>query len=134
MTTQRNILLAIDASINLLLGAVLLASPAGVIDLLGLPPTHTYFYVSILGAVVFGIGIALALELYGSPRSSRGLSLGGAIAINLCGGSVLAAWLIFAPLHLPTRGLVILWVVTVLVLGTGVAEIASRPWQQEDGA
>jgi hypothetical protein len=133
MTTPRTALLAIDASINLFVGAVLLAAPAGVIDWLGLPPTRTYFYVSILGAVVFGIGIALALELYGSPRSLRGLSLGGAIAINLCGGSALAAWLIFAPLRLPTRGLIILWVVTFLVLGTGVAEIASRPWQEKDG-
>ena len=125
MPTTHNTLLTIDASVNLLAGVVLLASPAGVIDFLGLPPAHTFFYVSILGAVIFGIGIALVLELYGRPSSLRGLGLGGAIAINLCGGSVLAGWLILAPLHLPTRGLVILWNVALLVLGIGVAELAS---------
>jgi len=69
-------LLAIDGAVNLLLGTVLLASPAGVIELVGLPPTRTDFYVSILAAVIFGIGIALVLEFYGRPRSFRGLSVG----------------------------------------------------------
>jgi hypothetical protein len=52
-------LLVIDAIVNLALGVLLLLFPAGIVNLLGLPVTNTDFYASILGAVLFGIGIAL---------------------------------------------------------------------------
>ncbi len=116
MASKHRLLLAIDAVVNLALGAILLGFPAGLIDLLGLPPTSTYFYASILGAVIFGIGVALVLELYGAPRGIRGLGLGGAIAINLCGGGALTIWLLIVPLDVPVRGMVILWTVAVVVV------------------
>ncbi len=56
------ILLAADSVINLILGLLLLLFPAGILELLGLPPTNTYFYSSILGGVIFGIGVSLGLE------------------------------------------------------------------------
>lgn len=58
-------------------------------------------YPSILGAVLVGIGVALLIQ----NKSESGLSLAGAVAINLCGGIVLAFWLSFGFLALPTRGL-----------------------------
>ena len=82
MTSRHRLLLALDAAVNLLLGAILLLFPAGLIALLGLPATDTHFYTSILGGVLFGIGLALLLELRGGSARIRGLGLGGAIAIN----------------------------------------------------
>jgi hypothetical protein len=61
----------------------------------------------------------------------RGLGLAGAIAINLCGGGVLLFWLASGRLALPLRGRVVLWIVALVVLGIGVAEIAARAWRCE---
>jgi hypothetical protein len=124
-------LLAIDAVINLVLGGVLLCLPASSVRFLGLPSTSTYFYASILGAVLFGIGVALAVELFGAVQGIRGLGLGGAITINLCGGGVLVFWLVFVPLDIPTRGFIVLWSIAILVLGIGVVELATRSWKHE---
>jgi hypothetical protein len=116
------------------LGALLLFLPAGLIGLLGLPSTGTFFYASILGAVIFGIGVALVIELYGAEQGVRGLGLGGAIAINLCGGGALLSWLLFMPLEIPVRGLVVLWSVAITVLGIGLAELAAKSWRYEQGS
>ncbi len=103
MKKKVQLLLAVDAIINLLLGLLLLLLPAGLLKALGLPPTDTYFYTSILGGVIFGIGIALLLEWLRGGKGVRGLGLAGAIAINLCGGGVLLYWLLFSDLNLPLR-------------------------------
>ena len=124
-------LLALDAFVNVLLGVLLLLFPAGMLELLGLPPTDTLFYATILGAVILGIGFALVLELWGAPRGVRGLGLGGAIAINLCGAGALLLWLLFGGLDLPLRGRGILWAVALAVLGIGVAKIATHSWKHE---
>jgi hypothetical protein len=129
MKSKHRILLAIDGSVNLLLGILLLSFPAGLIEILGLPSATNYFYASILGGVIFGIGIALLVELWGAPRRVRGLGLGGAIAINVCGSAVLIGWLIAGNLVLPLRGKVILWIVAVLVLGIGMIEVATGSWR-----
>ncbi len=122
MNLSRNILLLVDAIVNLILGLFLLFFPAGIIELLGLPPTNTHFYASILGAVLFGIGIALLLELLGPQKQVVGLGIGGVIAINFCGSIVLMLWLIFGTLEIPLRGRIILWIVGLLVFFIGVAE------------
>ena len=87
---------------------------------------------SLLGAVLFGIGIALLLERYGESRQVRGLGLGGAIAINLSGAAVLVVWLVISPFSLPLRGKTILWSVAIAVLGVALAEIVTRSWQYQD--
>lgn len=132
MKPKHRALLALDAFVNLFLGVLLLLFPAGMLELLGLPPTDTFFYATILGAVILGIGVALGVELWGAPRGVRGLGLGGAIAINLCGAGVLLLWLLFGGLDLPLRGRVTLWVVALTVLGIGIAEIVTRSWEYED--
>lgn len=124
-------LLTIDGVVNLLLGALLLMFPSGMIQCLGLPPVHHHFYTTILGGVLFGIGLALFIELFRGGRSARGLGLGGAIAINLCGAGVLLFWLIFKPFDLPVRGQVVLWTVAILVLGIGLIEFVSGSWKKE---
>ena len=100
-------------------GHTLLCFPAGLTGLLGLLPTNTYFYASILGAVIFGIGAALAIELYGALGGLHGVSLGG-VAV--------AGRLLFVPLKIPVRGYIVLWCVALLVLGMGVDELATRSW------
>jgi hypothetical protein len=132
MKKKVQLLLAADAIINLLLGLLLLLLPVGLLEFLGLPPTDTFFYTSILGGVIFGIGVALSLERWGTPMGIRGLGLGGAIAINLCGGGTLLFWLIVGNLDLPLRGLVTLWIVGILVIGIGLVELISKSWRYED--
>jgi len=130
MKTQQKILLIVDCLVNLLLGLFLLFFPLGVIDYLGLPETNTYFYPVILGAVIFGIGLALLLEVIGHERKIRGLGLGGAIAINIVGSLVLMCWLLFASLTMPLRGWIILWVVALLVFTIGIVEYLTKSWIQ----
>lgn len=130
MTTSQRRLLAVDALVNLVLGAMLLASPAGVIEFLGLPPVRTYFYASVLGGVIFGIGVALMLELRGHRHFVRGLGLGGAVVVNFCGGAVLVGWLVFSRVPIRPRGFVILSVVAALVLGIAVVELLSGAWRE----
>ncbi len=128
MQLKHTVLLTIDGIVNLILGVLLLLFPVGVIDLLGLPPTDTNFYPSLLGAVLFGIGIALLLEMGGFAKGIRGLGLGGAIIINMVGSLVLLCWLIFGSLAIPLRGQIILWAVGILVFLIGVAEAVTKSW------
>jgi hypothetical protein len=128
---SKKILLAIDSAVNILLGVLLLLFPAGMLELLGLPSVVHHFYTTILGAVIFGIGIALLIELRWAKEGISGLGLAGAIAINLCGGGVLLGWLLLGPFELPLRGQIVLWVVAIVVLGIGIVELISKSWKGE---
>jgi hypothetical protein len=121
--------LTIDGIINLALGILLLLFPLGMAKLLSVPQSTVNFYPTILGAVIFGIGIALLIERYGHTRNIRGLGLGGAIAINLCGAIALLVWLVSTPLNIPLRGYVILWSIAVIVLLIGIIEILAKSWK-----
>jgi len=116
-------LLTVDAIVNLVLGFLLLVFPAGLVSMLGVPKADPAFYPSILGAVLFGIGIALLIE---RSRGSSGLGLSGAIAINLCGGLVLAAWLVFGSIEVPLRGLIVLWGLVVVLVGISSFELIAQ--------
>ena len=131
MKLKHKALLLIDGMVNILLGVLLLLFPVGIIDLLGLPKTNTNFYPSILGAVLFGIGLALFLELAAHAKRFRGLGLGGAIVINIVGSLVLICWLIFGSLSIPKKGQIILWIVSVAVFSIGIAELATKSWTYE---
>lgn len=98
---KRQILL-IDAIINFILALLLGIFPKEVISFLGLPVVPNPFYASILGGVFLGIGIALLIGR-SAKNNSDGLGLRGAIAINLSGGSVLALWLLFGSINVPTH-------------------------------
>jgi len=126
VTANSKTLLMIDAWVNLALGVLLLLFPAGVVEFMGLPPTDTHFYASILGAVLFGIGLALLIECHGSRHSIRGLGLEGAITINFCGAGVLFLWLLLVPFDIPVRGKIILWVIAISVIAIGVIELIAR--------
>ncbi len=119
---NRTTLLKADAAINLILGILLMAFPARLVKALGIPMANPSFYATILGGVIFGIGLALLLECYRKSNRFTGLGLGGAIAINLCGGFVLAAWLLSDKLSLPLRGQILLWFLVLLLVGISLLE------------
>jgi hypothetical protein len=129
MEREQETLLTIDGIINITLGILLLLFPFGVWELLGVPKAITNFYPTILGGVIFGIGIALFIERYGFRHNIRGLGLGGAIAINICGALVLIIWLIIDPFDLPLRGYIVLWTIGVGVLLVGIVELVAKSWR-----
>ena len=115
-------LLKADAAINLILGILLVAFPSGLVKALGIPMADPSFYATILGGVLLGIGVALLLECYRISGRFIGLGLGGAIAINLCGGFVLTVWLLSGKLTLPLRGHILLWFLVILLAGISLLE------------
>lgn len=119
---QGKTLLLIDAIINLFLGIVLLAYSEPVIKIFGLPESDMSFYPNILGAILFGIGIALLIE-YRRPGEFIGLGIGGAITINLMGGIVLFFWLAFGNLNIPAHGKIILWILDIVLIGISSMEL-----------
>jgi hypothetical protein len=130
MTKRRGLLLLIDGIVNLLLGILLLLYPTGLADALGLPPFSTTFYPTMLGAVLFGIGVALVIQRYRAQAGLTGLGIAGAIAINLCGGGVLLVWLLAGHLRIPLKGRIILWAVAIVVLLIGILEAVSGSWHE----
>lgn len=122
---RRSFLIGIDSFINLALGALLIVFPRDLVSFLGIPQPASAFYPSILGAVLFGIGIALWMERGMDGARGRGLGLGGAVVINLCAALVLAAWLLFGGLSLSAKGSGFLWGILVLLILVRLAEIAS---------
>ena len=81
---KATITLIIDAIINYALGILCILYPF-VAETVGVPIVENSFYPTILGAVLFGIGIALTIECYRKQGGIVGLGLGGAVAINLSG-------------------------------------------------
>ena len=113
MKTEKR-LLFLDALINLVLGALLIFFPRSLVEVLGIPGVESAFYPSILGAVLFGIGLALLIE----RGSGGGLGLRGAVTINLSGGMGLGLWLIFGELEIPLHGQILLWGLTALLVAS----------------
>lgn len=113
---RKSKILIIDAAINFILGLLLLFYSKGIIQFLGVPDTDQYFYPNILGAVLFGIGVALLIEHFKKPSGLTGLGLGGAVVINISGGIVLALWLIFRHLDIPLHGQIFLWLLVFILV------------------
>lgn len=123
-------LLLVDAAINVVLGVLLCGFWSSLIPILGLPPAATGFYPFVLGAVLFGIGVALVVEAVGRPRRLRGLGLEGAVAINVCGASALVYWLIRYGSEMTPLGRYVVAGIGVIVLATTAAEIIGRRRRQ----
>lgn len=114
-------LLIVDAIINYFLGIVLLLFSDQVVTFFGLPASDTKFYPTILGAVLFGIGIALSIEYFRKGKLI-GLGFGGAISINLIGGIVLFIWLVSGSLSIPLHGQIILWILDIILIAISFIE------------
>ena len=123
---NRKSILLIDAIINFVLAFLLGIFPKEFIGFLGLPVVSNPFYASILGGVFFGIGIALLITRSANNKSSDGLGLRGAIAINLSGGFVLALWLLFGSLDVPIHGKIIMWALVVILFVLSTVELFTQ--------
>ena len=114
---KKKITLLIDAMINLILGILLLIFNPKLASYLGVPNSNTNFYPNILGGVFIGITFALIIESMRKDESEFiGLGFIGAMCINICGGFILALWLIFGDLNLPIHGLIFLWALVLILL------------------
>ncbi len=120
---KKQYIMLVDAAINLILGFLLLLFSERIVNLLGIPNTSQYFYPNILGGVLTGIGIALIIEYYKKPGGLSGLGIGGAVTINICGGTVLAAWLIFGRLNIPPHGQIFLWILVFILVFVSLIEL-----------
>ena len=120
---RRKKLLITDAVINMLLGLLLAFYPLSLITFLGLPLVTLPFYASILGAVLFGIGIASLIQL---KNEASGLGLMGAVVINICGGLCLAFWLAFGNIVVPLKGVIVMWLLVLILAGLSVVEFITH--------
>ena len=68
----------------------------------------------------------MALEFWKPHERLGGLGLGGAIAINMCGGIVLAAWLLSGSLEMPLRGYIVLWTLAAVLVAISAMELIVR--------
>jgi 4-amino-4-deoxy-L-arabinose transferase-like glycosyltransferase len=117
-------ILFIDATINFILGVLLIVFPSGIINWLGVPDSPTSFYPNILGAIFIGITIALIINVTGNKHNnSSGLGFLGAVSINLCGGAMLLLWLIFGDLNLSVNGLIFLWLLVIILILVSTIEL-----------
>ena len=119
MTDSR--LLELDGVGNVLLGLPLLLFPGAVSDFLGLPSLNVTLYPLILGAVFFGIGIALLLERF--KPTVGGLGIAGAMSINLVFGITLGVWLVAGGAAIPLRGALVLWALVLILVVISLAEL-----------
>ena len=129
---DKHLLLIVDGIINLALSILMLLFPTQMIQAFDLPKADNNFYINILGAVLFGIGIALFLECFSDRLHMSGLGIAGAIAINMCGSGALIAWLLFGELDLSLGGSILLWSIALIVLGVAIIEIISRSWRENE--
>ena len=127
-------ILFVDAIINFVLGVLLLIFSPEIASWLGVPLSSTSFYPNILGAIFIGITIALLIDVKGKKdKGNMGLGLLGAISINLCGGTILALWLILGDLELPVRGLIILWTIVIILIIVSVTELIHIVHSEKNG-
>ena len=123
---RKSTLLELDGAGNLLLGVVFLLFPAWVSDLLGLPGDESRFYPTVLGAILFGIGVALLLERFRESHNFTGLGLVGALSINLTFGLALAIWLLATSAELSAPGTIVLWSLVVILVGISAVELLTE--------
>ena len=129
---RRSTLLELDGAGNLLLGVVFLAFPAWVSNLLGLPGGESRFYPTVLGAILFGIGVALLLERFRGSRNFTGLGLAGALTINLSFGLALAVWLLSTSVNLTAVGTILMWSLVVILAGISGIELLTEMKERVD--
>jgi hypothetical protein len=122
---NRRTTLSIDALINLILAILLLLFSPKMANFFGIPYASNNFYPNILGAVLFGITIALIIEAFRNPANNNKIGLGliGAICINLSGGFVLLLWLVFGNMSLPLKGNIFLWTLDLILLLISAIEL-----------
>jgi hypothetical protein len=116
----------VNTIIYLLAGAALALFPTQFFDFLPLQPGIHLFFLSILGVLVFGLGLALMIERFRSTHDRiTGLGLGGLIVINSCASLAIFLWLLSRSLDLAAIELSIIWTVLAALVIITIFEIVS---------
>jgi hypothetical protein len=118
---MRDQLIWVETLLKGAVGLVLLIAPTLTAAVLGLPRSGPAFWPRLLGAVLIGIAIASALEA--RAPATRGLALGGSVAINLAAGAFLGSLAILYPLA-TRRGRAVLWLLVAGLLLLSLIEMA----------
>jgi hypothetical protein len=126
-------ILLVDASINFILGILLITYPIKLIQLLGIPQAVTPFYSSVLGAVLCGIALALVIEYFRTPSGLGGLALGGAVAINICAAFIIVVLLVRHVLYIPWQGYIVLWILVVVLVIVSMVELIAQIQKKSAG-
>lgn len=115
-------LLFVEAILKATFGLLLVAAPQVLIKLCGLPPVLTGFWPRLLGATLLGIAAATLIE--GTLLGSRGLGLGGSLAINFAVVAMLITMLAVNAAATTVRGKVLLWSLVAGLCALILVEIA----------
>jgi hypothetical protein len=115
-------LLFFEAVVKAVIGVVLMIAPATSFRVLGLPAVPTGFWPRLLGATLFGIAGAGIVE--GALPGSRGLGLGGSLAINFAIAAMLTIQLAVNAAATTVRGRVLLWILAAILYVLILVEIA----------
>jgi hypothetical protein len=110
--------LAVKGGVGLLLVLVPLTS----IKLLGLPRSDTAFWPRLLGALL--IALALATYMDATIRLGHGLSLTGALVINVALALTLVGLLTSGQGPQTRRGRILLWLTTAVLATLALVELA----------
>jgi hypothetical protein len=119
---MRDQLLWIDALARLAIGGPLLLFPQTFIKMLGLPAAGNPFWPRLTGALLVALAAALFIEA--RFAGSRGLSLGGAFAVNVATAFMLATSLSVGGMGLPLRGRIAMWTAVGLLVLLSLVELA----------
>jgi len=112
------LLLAADALIAALLGALLLFFPGSIVDPLGVPDPDPAIYANLAGALLIGFALALGRSVR-RPEESRTV-VEAAMVANALSAAVLVVWLAALDNDATTTGKVVLGLVAA-----GLAALAA---------
>lgn len=116
-------LLWLETVLKLAGGLGLVMAPNVVAHLLGLPSARPSLWPRLLGAVLLGLAVASYIE--GALPGSRGLGLGGAIAINLASAALIFSLIVLNRGVATGRGRFALAVLAALLVLLSLFEIAA---------
>lgn len=117
-----NQLLLVELVLVTTLGLLLVAAPGLTARTLGLPKPDPAFWARIAGAVLLGLGAAIAISDLGWAKN--GLGLAGVVAINLSLVFVLISILMVGAPIPARRGRAVLWLLSLALFGIAVVGAA----------
>lgn len=115
-------LLWIEFLTKVAVGIPLLLTPRVLAHVLGLPPAESPFWPRLIGGLLIGLAMAALIEV--RFKSSMGLGLAGAVAMNVATAATIGSLLIMGQGGPTRRGHFTLWLVAAVLMIQALVEIA----------